>query len=278
MLSRMTLLSIGDFSRMTYLSIKTLRHYHEVGLLTPAEIDPSSGYRRYDASQVPTAQVIRRFRDLGMPVDQVLAVLEAPDVESRNSAIIAHLQRMEAQLSATQATVASLRSLLETPSATPIVDYRDDPAAMALAIREHVDAADFHDWWIAVFTELRGALAVSRAGRAGPDSSLYFNEFFELDGGDVLAYIPIDADDARVRGRVELVEIPAAELAVGVHRGALEDLDQTYAVLGAHVNERAIGVQGPIRERYLASPLDVEKEADYRIEIGWPIFRTRPAS
>jgi DNA-binding transcriptional MerR regulator len=40
-------LTIGDFSRIAHLSIKTLRHYHEVGLLEPAEIDPSSGYRRY---------------------------------------------------------------------------------------------------------------------------------------------------------------------------------------------------------------------------------------
>jgi DNA-binding transcriptional MerR regulator len=59
--------SIGDFSRMTQLSIKTLRHYHDVGLLAPAEIDKMTGYRYYAKSQVPAAQVIRRFRELGMP-------------------------------------------------------------------------------------------------------------------------------------------------------------------------------------------------------------------
>ena len=56
-------LAIGDFSRMTYLSVKALRHYHDVGILEPAQVDPASGYRSYDASQVPVAQVIRRFRD-----------------------------------------------------------------------------------------------------------------------------------------------------------------------------------------------------------------------
>src|ERR1700722_7536730 len=59
-----TLVTIGVFSRMTHLSIKTLRHYHDLGLLEPAAIDPFSGYRSYDTSQVPTAQVIRRLRDL----------------------------------------------------------------------------------------------------------------------------------------------------------------------------------------------------------------------
>jgi DNA-binding transcriptional MerR regulator len=78
------MLAIGDFSRITHLSIRTLRHYHEVGLLEPAEVDPSSGYRHYTLDQVPTAQVIRRFRDLDMPVERVREVLAAPDLATRN--------------------------------------------------------------------------------------------------------------------------------------------------------------------------------------------------
>jgi hypothetical protein len=42
-----TLVGIGDFSKMTYLSIKALRHYHDVGLLEPADVDPATGHRRY---------------------------------------------------------------------------------------------------------------------------------------------------------------------------------------------------------------------------------------
>ena len=57
-------LAIGDFSRATHLSVKTLRHYHRLGLLVPAEVDPDSSYRRYSTEQIPTAQVIRRFRDV----------------------------------------------------------------------------------------------------------------------------------------------------------------------------------------------------------------------
>ncbi|MGV0750144.1 MerR family transcriptional regulator [Mycolicibacter minnesotensis] len=56
-----TLLPIGDFSRMTYLTVKALRLYHERGLLAPVQVDPSSGYRYYSPDQVPIAQVIRRL-------------------------------------------------------------------------------------------------------------------------------------------------------------------------------------------------------------------------
>ena len=57
------------------------------GLLEPAEVDRSSGYRFYEADQVPIAQVIRRFRDLDMPIDDIHAVLNAPDVHARNQLI-----------------------------------------------------------------------------------------------------------------------------------------------------------------------------------------------
>src|SRR3954453_15662168 len=97
---------------MTLLSVKALRHYHEVGLLVPSEVDPSTGYRRYGISQVPTAQAIRRLRELGMPLDQVRVVIGAPDVAARNEAIGAHLRRMEGELDRTRETVASLRMLL----------------------------------------------------------------------------------------------------------------------------------------------------------------------
>ena len=100
------LVSIGDFSRMTHLSVKALRHYHDVGVLDPAEIDAASGYRYYEPDQIVTAQVIRRFRDLGMPLDDIRALITAPDVAARSEVIFAHLQRMESQLSQTQSAVA----------------------------------------------------------------------------------------------------------------------------------------------------------------------------
>ena len=113
-------LAIGDFSRATHLTVKTLRHYHETGLLEPAQVDPQTGYRRYTTEQIPIAQIIRRFRDLDMPLTEIRAVLSAPDVQKRNELIAAHLRRLEGDLARTQTAVASLRDLLEHP--TPPVD------------------------------------------------------------------------------------------------------------------------------------------------------------
>src|ERR1700739_4420256 len=93
--------TIGDFSRATHLSVKTLRHYHEAGLLEPREVDPDTGYRYYSEEQIPAAQVIRRLRGLQMPVAGVKAVLTAPDSDARNRLIVAHLDRLENELAHT---------------------------------------------------------------------------------------------------------------------------------------------------------------------------------
>lgn len=269
------LLTIGDFSRMTYLSVKALRHYHDIGLLEPADVDASTGYRLYRPDQVATAQVIRRFRDLGMPLDHVKAVLDAPDVASRNQAIVAHLERMERQLEDTQATVASLRTLLEqrAPAISPLqVSFRSMSEVTAVAIQERVSMDDSVQWWMSAFTELHRVVRRDGLERTGPDGALWFNDFFEAESGDVVAFVPV-RDGARGAGRVQDYVVPAAELAVTVHDGPFEDIDQTYGALGTWVAENAIAVEGPIREYYLPTG-DMDDLVAHVTEVCWPVFQT----
>jgi len=265
-------LAIGDFSRMTHLSIKALRHYHELGLLEPAVVDPASGYRFYEPSQVQTAQVIRRFRDLGMPLDEIREVLRAPDVTTRNQLIAEHLKRMQVQLAQTQSMVDSLNALLAGPPAPIAVEHRSVGPVLALAIAERVAMPELDAWWDTAFRELDGALAGTTP--AGPRSALYAVEYFTAEaGGEVVAYVPV-VDRVPAQGRARMFEVPPAELAIAVHKGTFADLDATYGALGTYVAEREIGVDGPIREAYLVSAFDTDDESLHATEVGWPIFQT----
>jgi DNA-binding transcriptional MerR regulator len=274
-----TLLTIGDFSRMTHLSIKALRHYHDVGVLEPAAIDPFSGYRSYDTSQVAAAQVIRRLRDLGIPLDGIKAVLSAPDPDSRNAEIATHLARMESQLAQVQASVASLRALLSGPADLPSVQLRKIPAVTALAIAEVVTVDDFSPWISAVVADLSDTLAASGLQQAGCLGGLYPGDFFELEQAEIVLFAPVETPGGRPGGhghdlgRATLMEIPEIDAAVAVHAGHVDGLDRTYAALGAAVAERVIGVSGPIREYYLTGLADAD-EGTHRVEVCWPVFST----
>jgi DNA-binding transcriptional MerR regulator/effector-binding domain-containing protein len=252
------------------------------------EIDSSSGYRFYAPSQVATAQTIRRLRELDMPLDEVRALVQTDDPKARDAALIAHLQRMEAQLEQTQQTVASLRGLLEQPEVTRVVVRRKIPATPALAIREVVPAADGVAWWMAALTLLHSVVNTSvvnnsvvntnevnggLATRAGVDGALFSTEFFTDELGEVTVFIPVEslpAADAYLPDRVIAIEIPAIEAATTVHDGPFSDLDRTYGALGTWVLEQAAGAPGPIREYYLPTG-DPEDLIAHTTEVCWPV-------
>jgi DNA-binding transcriptional MerR regulator/effector-binding domain-containing protein len=265
-------LTIGSFSELTHLSVKTLRHYHETGLLEPAAVDPHTGYRYYAVAQIPTAQVIRRFRDLGMPVPEVREVLATSDPNARNALIARHLERLEQQLEQTRAAVTSIRRLLE-PSAAPIaVEHRSAPATTAAAIGATVARGEVVSWYGGAVAELDRALAESGLVATGPCAGLYDNELFTEDRGDVVVFFPVA--DPPTSGRVRPFVVPAAELAITVHRGPHDDIDVSHGALGAYVAEHALVVAGPVRETYVVGPRDTDDAAAWRTEIGWPVFRT----
>ncbi|ONI72098.1 MerR family transcriptional regulator [Kribbella sp. ALI-6-A] len=260
--------TIGEFSRLTHLSVKTLHHYHDINLLAPALVDPSSGYRRYEITQVPTAQLIRRLRELRMPLAQVREVIEAPDVSSRDQALRLHLDQMERELIHTQQVVTSLRSMLTLAPTELPVEYRFVPAFRAYAVRDRVSRDDINAWCGTAFARL-GGLA-GRYGITAVAGATYSDEFFADDAGEVTAFLPVDlgqpADDT-----VELLDFPAGFFAVALHHGPFEDLDRTYGALGSHVAEFCEIASGPVRELYVVGPGDTTDPNTLQTEICWPI-------
>lgn len=269
-------LSIGDFSRATHLTVKTLRHYHQLGLLVPAAVDPHTGYRRYAVGQLSTAQVIRRFRELDMPLEEVRAVLAAPDLPARNERIAAHLARLEAELGRAQRAVRALGDLLTYDPAHPAaadVLLRKAPAVPAAAIVETVDAEDAVAWLQGALGELYATLAAQQLSATGPAGGSYADELFTHHRGQATIFVPC-AGSVRAVGRVVAHDVPAGEFAVLTHCGAPADVDRSYATLAAYVARHALAVEGPIREYYLVGQRDTADTTEWRTEIAWPVFLT----
>jgi effector-binding domain-containing protein len=210
-----------------------------------------------------------------MPVADVKSVLLATDSEARNRLIVAHLDRLEADLARTRAAVGELRALLERPQAPRAVLHRTAPATNVIAIRETLDREDVLAWWQGALGELDAILDAEGLRASGPSGGLYAGEIFQHGRGEATVFIPVDGS-ARAIGRVVPLRIPQAELAIMLHHGPLADIDLTYGELGAHVLRHEISVEGPVRENYLTGFLDTEDPEQWETEIGWPIFRSDP--
>ena len=188
----------------------------------------------------------------------------------------AHLARLEEELAETQASVASLRELLQGPPAQPgrRVPTRPRKCSRA-AISEVVGLEDLGPWFQGAIGELYATVAGQGIDVAGPPGAVIADEFFADERGEVTIFLP-SADPVRPVGRVRPRLLPAVELATVVHPGAHLDIDRTYGSLATYVSEHALAVDGPIRERYLVGRHDTADETAWRTEIGWPVFHTGP--
>jgi DNA-binding transcriptional MerR regulator len=260
------------------LSVKMLRHYHQIKLLEPVDVDRASGYRRYSTDQISTAQIIRRFRALEMPLDEIRTVMSTTDLRQRNELISAHLMRLESQLAQTNRAVESLRELLEPrPAAQGRIGHRRVEATKAVAISEAVDQSDAMTWVQGAQAELYATLTAQRARIRGPAGGIFAcDELIANERGLATVFVPF-AGDVRCTGRLTELVVPAAELVTVMHAGSYDDADLSYGALPTHVAQHAITIDEPIREYFLVGPHDTRDETAWRTEICWPVFHTTPA-
>ena len=119
------LLPIGRFARLTGLTVGALRHYDELDVLRPAEIDGSTGYRRYRRAQLAAGRTIARLRDLELPLDEIRAVLGTDDPAEQRRRIAVHRASLQARTFRLQRLLHRLGQISDGKE--PIVP--DSPAA-----------------------------------------------------------------------------------------------------------------------------------------------------
>lgn len=107
------LLGIGAFAILSVLSITTLRHYDEVGILRPARVDDATAYRRYARAQLRDARLVRALRDVDLPIDDIRTLLATPDDAAWRAALVAHRHRLQSRADALTDMLSTLDGYIE---------------------------------------------------------------------------------------------------------------------------------------------------------------------
>lgn len=142
------LLSIGQFARAVGLTAKALRHYDAVGLLTPAVVEAGNGYRRYHVEQLAIARLIRKLRDLELPVAEVRRLLDLyeDDADALTAELRAHRKRLESRLVRLQMQLHSLDHLVNEKGWQTMGEAKDQ-LELDPDLQRKIAAACFNGVW-----------------------------------------------------------------------------------------------------------------------------------
>jgi DNA polymerase III subunit beta len=152
------LLSIGEFARLSHLSISALRFYGDCGVLVPARIDSATGYRYYSAAQLREVELLRHLRALEIPIAEIQSFLTA-EPAAAESALDAHWTRLEARFNQRRRTLGSLHLLLRSKEDAVSATTSLDGIELANGVRQVLPAAgplgQDHHYPAAVLIEVR---------------------------------------------------------------------------------------------------------------------------
>lgn len=268
------LMSIGDFSRYSGLSVRMLRHYADRGVLAPAKVDEFSGYRRYAPGQLQDAGRVRMLRDAGCGIPaiaELLPLFESPDV--LRVRLQSHLDELKAQaqrVAEQQALAVNLLGELEARVRRLDVVERTFPALRVLYLRRTVaDYPSEGPLWV----NFRGPVAelTSRDPAAFGDvgGATYFDD--EYRDSDVEMAIWREYRGASVPDGYEVVELPEQRVATVTHRGGFETIGDATATAGAWVAERGRTRVGPIFNVYVHGPGRDPNPDNWVTEVNVPI-------
>ncbi|MDX2139729.1 MAG: MerR family transcriptional regulator [Chloroflexota bacterium] len=264
------MLKIGDFSKLTQVSIRMLRYYDELGLLRPARIDSDSGYRYYTAEQLPRLNRILALQDLGFSLKQITSLLEK-DVSSEQlrGMLLQKQAELEDQVREEQerlARVAARLQLLESQGGAADVVVKEVSTQWVASVRDRISSHQSVSYLFdRLFAHLIPLHVQGLAAVIWHDDS-HVEEAIDAEG---LIYLnrPVEAS-----ADVKVYELPAARMATIVHHGAYLTLNSAYDALLHWLDGSGYQIAGPNRELYLHYTLPARQDDDsYVTEIQFPI-------
>ncbi|HLO15024.1 MAG TPA: MerR family transcriptional regulator [Anaerolineales bacterium] len=251
---------IGEFSRLSRVSVRMLRHYDRLGLLKPSQTDSFTNYRYYSADQLPRLNRILALRDLGFSLEQIAAVL---DEEVSTDQLLGMLKikraEVEAQMQLEEQKLARLevriRQMREASTVgTYDVILRDTESQLVATYRE-VAADDERIQQMFDSVEMYVA-GYDQARADKPPCTIYYDEEYREKDIDAEVAVPlryIIPENELIRVR----ELPGlSNVACVVHVGEYSTIYQAYNALLGWIEENRYQMTGPIREVYLSYGAD----------------------
>jgi len=254
---------------------KALRYYDEMGLFKPIDVDRSTGYRYYSASQLPRLNHILALRDLGLSLEQIAQVLDegvSPEqlrgmLRLKHAELQQHIVEEQERL----ARVETRLNTIELEGRMPDYDVVIKQVEPQLVAGVRDTLANYPEVG-RLFDEVYGYLA--RQGVSGPDligAAIWHDD--ELKSSDIDGEAVVYLKQSIPEGeRVKIYKLPGATMASVIHKGAFNALNKAYEAVLYWIEANGYKIVGPNREVYLYCPEPVRQDDEsYVTEIQFPV-------
>ena len=245
--------SIGEFSRITRLTIKTLRLYHEKGLLVPRHVDPDTGYRYYNRKNIETANTIKILRRFEFSLKEIREIVKEYTDESD---LVAFLEQKKTEVQTNISRYSDILSALEG------IIRAEKEAIVKSSLEFDIEEKEVDTILIAGYRMKgkyeeagKGFQIISKAaGRyiTGNPMSLYYDGEYMEDGADFEPCFPVrkgkNTEELSVR------ELKGGRAVSVIHKGPYEELGRSYEKIFAYINQKALKTILPTREIYIKGP------------------------
>jgi DNA-binding transcriptional MerR regulator len=273
------MLKISDFSKLSLVSVKALRYYDERGLLKPARVDPSTGYRFYSASQLTRLNRILAMKDMGLDLSQIAFLLDQEPTSDqirgmlRLKQVELHQQLAEGQIQLTR--IEAWLQAFEQEAMMPAYDIVLRKVAPLRVAQARGMAAKMEQPELGItlgrlFAEVMGTLTGQGATIVGPGITLYYDAEYreqDIDVGACLAF----TGELRETEQVKEVELPAVEMMASViHHGSFTTMHQAYHAILGWIEANGYRISGPNRELNLEFEPGGD-ESKFVTEIQFPV-------
>ncbi len=246
--------TIGEFSKITGLTIKSLRIYHEKELLVPSTIDEQTGYRYYNHANVERANTIYQLKSMMIPLAEIKEILNnfndesdmVDFLETHRKSIVAKLNNMKMISDSLEAIIKFEKEAKMTNSTTSfVVEEKEIETLLVASIR-----------WKGSYDQTGiyfGKLFKTQGFRVcGKPMNLYYDECYTEENADIESCVPVkkgkDKDDVTIK------ELPGGKGIAIIHKGPYDKVGNSYEQIFAYAKDNKLELQGPSREVYIKGP------------------------
>ena len=271
------MIKIGDFARLSQVSVVTLRYYDEMGLLKPVKVDSFTGYRFYSVEQLPLLNRILALKDLGFSLDQIkLMLADGLTLEQLRGMLTMQRNEVEKRLVDDQNRLVRIEARLrqiEMEDKMPKYDVviKTVPAMRVAARRVTIPTNDQVPQYLGpAYTEVYDYIRKQGIREDGQCMTLWHSPADVYANEDAEAMVVVD------RGlpgtdHVKVYELPPTQVAAVVHHGDFEEFTQGHAALLEWIDANGYRIVGPYREIYIKH--EKNNLSDTITEIQFPVER-----